>query len=287
MSINILILPCQNIEGTNRVLGDWSVVKDHNVFFDIASNTMPDVIVSMSISAMEKTIEATNKYPNAKLFCYNWDCYEWVWNRPRPDESDYTRYGELLKRATEIWVPSICTGKKTTQWWDLKNWEVILSSCPYWDYKDTTDKGYALCALREIPDKNWDWFEKACEELEIPYKMTKHDCSYKEYQEIVAHCSFLVSHCYELSTGGLTLLEGHYLGKPCLISDSSWHGGIDYLGTRASYFDYNDFENFKYNLKNLWSNPHNFGTAGRYYVKNNFSDIEMVDKMLARVRKLM
>ena len=255
----------------------------------------PNVIISMGVTVMEETFLALDLWPKVPLYCYNWDCYEWVWTRPRPGEYDYKRYGELLSRAREIWVPSHCTGVRTTQWWGLKNWHVVLSAVPYWDweYKEVAtgagtgdslqDGGYAFCALREIPDQWWGVFEECCAELKIPYVCTKHERSYTEYQRAVAHCRFLVSPLYELSTGGLSLLEGYYLGKPCLLSDSEWHGGRDYLGGRAHYFKFPDKEDFKRQLLMLYSNQQPVEPDHKEWVEKNFSDQRMIDDMLAAI----
>jgi hypothetical protein len=283
--MKIHVCKAENIEGTSRSIPDWSIAEQQghqiNTF-----NGKPDAIVGMSISQMDKTIAAIERWPSVPLFCYNWDCYEWVWLSPRPGEYDYRKYGELLKKAAEIWVPSVCTGKRTTQWWGLKNWHVILSSCPWWDYNDTTDRGYALCCLREIPDPWWSKFEQACKELNIPYRMTRHEQSYEEYQDAVAHCRFLCAPLFELSTGGLSLMEGYYLGKPVLINDSEWNGGRDYFRDRALYFKHGNFVNFK-NMLMVISNQ---TSANRYltvdhkkYITQNFSDARIVDDMLRRI----
>ena len=182
-------------------------------------------------------------------------------------------------------MPSECTGKRTTQWWGLENWKVILSACPWWEHNDIRDDGYALCCLRQIPDPDWGMFQTACEELGIAYKMTRHTESYLSYQDKVAGCRFLVSHMRELSTGGLTLMEGYYHGKPCLLSDSEWHGGRDYLGDRASYFKQGDMEDFKNKLWRMHSMSWvpDFVPDHKEYITDNFSDRRMIDDMLARI----
>ena len=246
---------------------------------------IPDVIFGMGVGAMEETFATVEMFPDVPLYCYNWDTYEWVWTNPRPGEYDYDRYGKLLSLAEEIWTPSECTSRRTTQWWGLEDTHVILSSCPRWDWGDTLNRGYILCSLREIPDPHWNWFERACKELGLPYRMTQHECSYPQYKEAVANCRFLVSHLYEASTGGLTLLEGYYHGKPCLISDSPWHGGRDYFGDRATYFDHTSYKNFKIKLQNMYIDPPlPHPDQAKTYVVDNFSDKRMINEMLGRLK---
>lgn len=285
------------IADTNLSIPDWSVAQElgHEINGfgfprpDDSKNWKPDAIISMSISQMDESFAAIERWPDVPLFCYNWDVYHWVWDNPRPREYNYPEYGRLLSYAKEIWVPSHCTGLRSTEWWGLHNWWVVKSSVPYWDHDNVRDDGYALCCLREIPDPWWGMFEKACEELGIPYKTTNHECSYKEYQDIVAGCRFLCAPLYELSTGGLSLLEGYYLGKPVLISDSKWNGAKDYFGNRARYFKHGDYENFKFNLKDMYDNPVKEDQDGkptikhRNFVEHNFSSERMVKEMLDRI----
>lgn len=290
--MNILVASRVSIPARDKTIPawEWLRARGHNVFVTHPRSPevtlRPDVIISMGVTIMEETFQALKRFPNALLFCYNWDTYEWVWKNPRPGEYDYRRYGTLLKQATEVWVPSKCTGLRTHQWWGINNWEVILSSAPIWEHSKVEDRGYIYCALREIPDPHWGLLSQACKELGLPLIMSQHELSYAAYQQCVANCSFLVSHCYELSTGGLSLLEGYYLGKPCLLSNSEWHGGSDYLGDRADYFESGKLESLKQQLSSLWENRRDSRESladGQDWVRTNYSDEVMVAKMLRRI----
>lgn len=287
--MNILVCSKISIPAKDRTLPAWEYLRarGHTVVVEHPSSERvterPDAIISMGVTIMEETFEALERFPGVPLYCYMWDCYEWVWTNPRPGEYDYKRYGELLKLAREVWVPSQCTGRRTTQWWGLTNWSVVLSACPWWDHPNVRDDGYALCTLRHLPDP-WDTvFEECCEEIGIPYKRTDHNLSYEDYQDTVAGCRFLVSHYYEASTGGLTLLEAYRLGKPVLISDSIWHGGLDYFGNRAEYFRGGDRGNFKLLLDSMYRWPAPIPRDCKEYIETNFSDRRMVDDMVRRL----
>lgn len=285
--MNILVVSKNSIPAINQTIPDWESQNNPNIIVahpdQIEESFDVDVIISMGVAVMEETWKAIQKFYDASLYCYNWDCYEWVWANPRRREYDYLRYGELLHLAKEIWIPSECTGKRTTQWWGLENWHVIRSSCPWWEHDNIRDDGYALCTLRQIPDPAWGRFAQACEEVGIPYKMTQHQQSYSSYQDIVAGCRFLVSDLNELSTGGLTLMEGYYHGKPCLLSDSPWHGGRDYLGDRATYFDHTSFDDFKDKLWEMFNTPKNVSDDHKEYITTNFSSERMVNEILERI----
>lgn len=295
----------------------------------------PDAVISWGVTLMDESFEAVDRYRNmrqrAKLFCYNWDVYEWVWTTPRPGEYDYKRYGDLLRKATEIWVPSDCTGRRTTQWYGLTNWRRILSSTPWWEYdkecdgcsgqrghyvmpngdhylndepgstwtgcpscdasgyvSGVRDDGYALCCLRPIPDPWWGMFEKCCTELGIPYKMTRHELGVEQYRDAIAGCRFICAPLYELSTGGLSLTEAYYHGKPVLLSGSEWNGGRDYLGDRAKYFRHGDEHNFKFMLGWMMDTYANMGTLRvkpdyKEYVRDHLSDGRMGDDVADRL----
>lgn len=302
--MNFLIVSRISIPAKDRTLPCWEYLRSlgHNVIVEhpnvlptsLHKTLTPDVIISMGVSIMEETFIATERWPNAPLFAYNWDVYAWVWepgyegakqayHPVRGKEYDYIRYGELLSRAREVWVPSRCTGLRTKQWYGLDNWSVILSACPWWDHPNVRDDGYALCCLREIPDPAWGMFERCCERVGIPYKMPKHELTYAEYQDVVAGCRFICAPLYELSTGGLSLMEAYRLGKPVLISDSEWNGGRDYFGERAVYFTHGNEDNLSAALQVMYHLPLEKHGDYKEYIETNFSDNRMVDDMLRRI----
>ena len=277
-----------SIPATGQTLPDWQPLRNAGHAVVVSNNLLPveppDVIIGMGVGVMEHTFNATDLYLDVPFFAYNWDCYEWVWKNPRPGEYDYNRYGELLKRAKEIWVPSDCTGKRTTQWWELTNWETVCCSVPYWDHPNVRDSGYALCCLREIPDPYWGRFEKACTELGIPYRMTAHGLRYEQYQDSVAHCRFICSPLYELSTGGLSTLEAFYLGKPVILSNSPWHGGRDYFREKATYFNHESEEDFRRVLQAVYDNPESYVPRDhKEFITENFSDEVTCRNILKRI----
>lgn len=252
----------------------------------------PDVLIGMSVTTMEQTFRGLRKYPSARLYCYNWDVYEWVWTNPRKEETpgtpaflDYRRYGELLSMADEVWVPSNCTGRRTKQWYPtVVRWHRILSACPWWDHDQVRDGGYALCCLREIPDPHWGLLEAACRKVGVPLRMTQHKLGQRQYRDAVAWCRFICAPLYELSTGGLSLMEAYYLGKPVLISDSEWNGGADYFGRRATYFQAGNEDKLAEAVEYMFSKHAPPVPADhREWITENYSDRRMADDILARI----
>ena len=292
--MRIIVCSREGVSEADQHLASWEYVRSlgHTVWVKPPSwkinkrKLKPHAIISWGVSHMEESFIFHHRYPTVPLFCYNWDCYEWVWSNPRPGEYNFGQYGNLLYRAAKIWVPSHCTGLRTKQWWDLDQWEVIKSACPWWEHDNVHDGEYALCCLREIPDPWWGMFEMACEQIGIPYKTTRHEVTHKEYRDAVAGCRFLVAPLFELSTGGLTLMEGYYHGKPCLINDSEWNGGRDYMGDRATYFKHGDFEEFKRVLMLMQSNtPVVDVPEAREWITKNYSEERMMDDILESIER--
>ena len=214
----------------------------------------PDVIISKSVTQMKKTLEAIRKYPNALHIEYNWDVYSWALNNPRKGEYDYKQYKALCLIADEVWVPSNAVKKSLQEFWNMDSY-VMVSWCPQYSLPEgveVKDGGYALQALRHNPDPHIDWYEKACQEMEVNYKITwAKELEESAYRKLLAESKFLVSAIYEMSTGGQFLSEGAALGKPILTSNSPYVGAVDYFGDTIAYYQYNDFEDLKDKIKKM------------------------------------
>jgi len=213
-----------------------------------------DLIYGNSITQMPRIWEAHKKYPNIPLINYVWDLYSWALERKREDEYDYDSYKELCQESKEIWVPSKAVQKSLEDYWNMES-IVLKSFIPTIPYPDTKPQGYAFQALRMNPDANMDWFERGCKETGMPYKMTdpNEPLPEEKYRPLLAHSSFLVSPIYEMSTGGLFLMEGAIFEKPILASNSPYMGAIEYFGDTIAYFQWDDFEDFKDKLLGMWT----------------------------------
>lgn len=287
--MKILVLSKLSIPALNRTLPQWDYARElgHDVQVTDRIEEItetPDVIIAMGVGVVNQAAWAFQRFPNVFAALYHWDRYSWTITRPRKGEYDYNRYGELVSMADIVFVPSECTGIQAGQWWGIENWHVVRSCAPTWEYSGGFDNGYALCTLRELPDACWGLFEKCCEEIGIPYKMTARDIPRSEYESDVANCRFIVSHLEEMSTGGLSCLEAYYHGKPVLMTDSQWHGGKDYFKSRAVYFKHGDEADFKDKLWSMWSNPPRLNKADcRRWIDENFTDEIMVRQILERI----
>lgn len=282
MTLRVLVLTQVSIPATGRTIPVWE--STGGIDFVLHSTVeRPDAIIGMGVGAIRETLRAVEQWPDVPLYVYHWDCYSWVWTRPRPDEYDYTEYGRLLRRCREVWVPSNCTGWQAELWWGLRNWKTIWPACPWWDHSHVEDGGYALCTLRKLPDLRCDDFERACTKVGIPFLRTDHRLTREQYEDAVAGCRFIVNHYDEASTGGLTLLEAYRLGKPVLCTDSRWNGAGEYFRERASYFQAGNMADFQDKLVDMHRGLALPRSVCQPWVESNFSDRRMVAQIAERV----
>lgn len=256
----------------------------------VNNHTDPDVdfVIGASVSVLSDIQRYHKKFPNIPMINYNWDVYEWVWTHPRGRSYDWVGYGEILKKSKEIWCPSESVVKRNKEWYGIseKKSYIIKTFVRLFEHENPLDKRYVLNPLRQIPDRNFGWFEKACGELGIPFKSSNHGLSDEQFKEVVAGCSFIVCPWYEASTGGLTLVEGYALGKPVLISDSPYMGAFDYFGERAYYFKHDSYDDFKEQINNLWLNTPKLDVTDCRQFVQEYTVENMVNKMFKRLLEL-
>ena len=174
-----------------------------------------DFIICASISQLGRLVPLQTKYPQIPIIHYNWDLYEWH----KSQNYDWLTYGKSLQQSREIWCPSAEVILRTEEYYGLgRKCHIIKTFARLFDYDDVQDKRYIYNPMRAyFRDKNYGWAERACKELEIPLVESKHKLSQEDFEKTIAHCTFLLCEYYEASTGGLTLLEGHRLGKQVLV----------------------------------------------------------------------
>jgi glycosyltransferase involved in cell wall biosynthesis len=189
---------------------------------------------------------------------YNWDVYEWAYNNPGTSifPYDVNLYRYLLQKSKFVACPSWSVVYRNEEFFGIpRENSVIVKSFARQitiDPATVRDDRFVYMPLRQIPDRNLGWFERACTELSIPYRISDKRLSEEDYADAIASCSFLVCPWYEASTGGLSLIEGMTVGKPVLFSDSKYMGAEDYLGEYAVKFKHDDYGDFKSKISELW-----------------------------------
>ena len=211
-----------------------------------------DIVLTGAVGKYKEVENLRKKY-GFPVVQYVWDLYEWAWEGKRPNDYDWHGYGEVVKQADDIWSPNVGTQKRITEYLGMDS-IVIEPHIDFYEH-ERKDEGYVLDHMRDYPVENEKWVEKACTELNIPFKRTMHGLSLQDYRKVVSNARLLVTPYDEASTGGLTLLEGLYNGVPSLVSNSQYSGGKEYLGKHANTFQEGDYNDFKKQLAKLYNNP--------------------------------
>ena len=255
---------------------------------DNKCDTSCDVILVKSIIKMEDAWRIVESYPNIPMINYNWDVYSWALENPRPNDYDYATYKELCEQSLEVWVPSRAVQKSLKDFWNMDS-VVMKSYFPTKPYNDSGKGDYAFQALRRNPDIHMDWFQQACEEIKIPYKMTNPDfpVSERNYRYMLSNAKILVSPIYEMSTGGMFLFEGAMWEKPILASDSPYMGVVDYLGDSIAYFKWNSFEDFKDKLQKVYSGEIKTNTKKAKELVENLTVEDFAQRVIYRLLEIL
>lgn len=245
--------------------------------FEFVPAEQADVFYLASIFKLQEARRLKSSYYKP-IVVYCWDYYLWK------HQSDFTwkQYADFLKEVDLILVPSRGQQLRLKELLGLES-VVVHTGIPIYDCP-VTDGNFILDPVRYYPEENQLWAEKAAEELGIPIIHSEHQYNQEEFQKLVASCTFLTCAYREASTGGLSLMEGLYLGKPALVSDSPYMGARDYLGEYGTYFKYDDFEDLKAKMLTLWETRPKL--KAEQYVKS-FNYERMGEQICAAIKNLL
>ena len=248
-----------------------------------------DFIYVAAISQMKKAIHTRNT-SGKPMIVYCWDYY--LWSHGKINMSgDWNVYADGLRMAEIIFVPSKGQQLRLKELLGLRSY-VVRTGIPVREIDkpiytgEISDGGFILDPLRHYPEENETWAEDAAKELGIPLIHTEHGHSPEEFHKLVETCRFTVCAVREASTGTLTVAEALYLGKPALLSNSPYQGGWDYVGKYARPFQYDDFEDLKRVMKEMWENtPKVDLLKARAYLDRRCSYKQMAEGMIKIMRK--
>lgn len=276
-------------EAHREVSEGEALVKELSDFDVLCQNTLTNDCDFIFCGGFLDYQDAYKQYKgsNIPIIHYSWDIYPFNVNGDPKDR--YTRlwkeYLEALKTCFEIWVPSECTVDRTREFTGRDS-VVIKTSVRPFPTKVVNPGNCVIDPMRRYPDQCAGWVQKACAALGIPCVETK-SLSNSQYREAVGGCRLLVTSTYEASTGSLCLLEGYYHGKPILVTNSPRNGAVDYFGSRATYFDCNDFHSLVYNLEKLWNNPPSINVEeAQSWVNENYGEKAFAFRIANRLREL-
>jgi len=227
-------------------------------------------------------------FPKVPVVHYCWDLYPWVvTNKDYPDHRRWVHYMRELRRAKEVWVPTTPVVKRVEQFLK-RDAHVVKCPVPFWDPDEPArDGGYVVDVMRRYPkEPNVGLVTKVCAELGIPHAETGASLSWDDYRRTIANARLLVSSYYEASTGSLALLEGYRLGKPVLLSDSPWHGGRDLFGDRATYFRWDDEQEFAATLNIVYQAGVTAPEDSAYWAEATYGETAFAHRMAERLREV-
>lgn len=247
-----------------------------------------------SIWKMNLVKEERVNHPHIPTIHYNWDLYPFQlvarsdYKRANPDLWD--PYLEELSTCRDIWVPSQCTVARTHEFVGRSSSIIKTSVRPWNNPVEITDGGFAVDVMRKYPDPNQNAAHEACKAVDVDLIETCNEMLWIQFQTVISRCRFMISAQYEASTGGLTLLEGLWHGKPSLLSDSPRHGAIDYFGIHSPWVRYFTWDNpihLRRKIREMDDNPPvvNIDEA-RQFITEMYSERAMAKRMADRFWEL-
>ncbi len=219
-----------------------------------------DVIMCENRNQWQMAREFRTKYPHIPLICWNWDWYDhlkkdgvFIGSRRFGESIAFEEFTKLMRESKEVWSSTKEWAEKCEKDTGLKTAFFYYCLIFPWEWEgENKDYGYIIQASIEEPNKRFDWYEQAAEELEIPYKSYHKDVNSREdYIRTVKNCSFAVLASREEGVG-VTPIEAAYCKKPILLADSV--SFKDTWGDTANYYEMDNYEDFKKQMRWLWEN---------------------------------
>lgn len=243
-----------------------------------------------SIWRMDLVKEQRPRHPHVPTIHYNWDLYPFqLVERPdyqRANPSLWDPYLEELQQCLDIWVPSQCTVDRTREFVGRDSFIVKTSVRPWENPVEIADDGYAVDVMRKYPDPNRDVAREACIVAGVPLIETCNEVPWEKFKKVICKCRFMISAQFEASTGGLTLMEGLWQGKPSLLSNSPRHGAVDYFGRDSEWVRYFQWDNpilLRKAIQEMHNNPPVVDIdAARDWIRKEYSEAAMASSMAAR-----
>ena len=235
------------------------------------------------------------RFPTIPAIFYCWDLYPFQFRgttsegKPTLQSCWWLEYVEEMRKACLVLVPSQCTVNRVHEIGGKNiNCKVVPSIVYPWD-GEAFDGDYVMGVMREYQDEpNLYLIKESCLKLGIPFSDHKHRLSWEDYQKSILGARVLISPYFEASTGGLSLLEGLWNGKHSLVARSPRNGVCDYLQDKATYFDYDNRQEFEEKLVELYNHPitHDVAECGQW-IKSRYSTEVVVEQLVAHFRSVL
>lgn len=223
---------------------------------------------------------------------YVWDLYDC--NVHGPDHAGWTHFLSYLKKAARVLLPSQGTVRKLERFTGRSGY-VVKAPVSFWPETEAAGscppelQDGIVDVLRPYNDPNVDLVARGCAELGLKLVASKTAQPWERYVHGILNAKLLVSAYREASTGGLSLLEGYWHGRPVLLSNSPYHGGVDYFGDRATYFQWDDYEDFKAKLLACVTTPPALPPTAerRQWLQETYSDFAYASALVQHVKEVL
>lgn len=253
-------------------------------YFDFVPLGEAEVIFCGSISMMSQAQTAKSN-SSKPLVNYCWDYYKWA-HEGKAFQGNWMAYAGFLKHSDLVFVPSASQKLRLKELLSVDS-VVVKSGAPTFEH-EVTDGNFILDPVRYYPEENRTWAEDAARLLGIPIIHSEHQYSLEQFRKLVASCTFMTSCFREASTGGLSLIEGLWLGKQSLVSDSPYMGAVDYVGEYGVYFKHDDFNDLVAKMKMMWENRVRIDvTQAREYIMESCSYESMARNIFKHICELL
>lgn len=259
----------------------------HNIEVVDRPNSRTDILFCGSFYNSQELMRYYRRFNYMPIVHYVWDLYPFKLDGSDAGDSDviktwWREYLESIVKAKHIIVPSAPVVERVKQYCN-KDSTIIHSSVYAYD-EPTYDGEYVLDPVRKYPDQNMNAVSEACSKLGLKCVETKNSLTYSDFKKVVAGARVIVSAQYEASTGGLSTLEGYALGKQILLSRSPRHGGVDYFGNKASYFNWYNKNELLDKIEFLYKHyPIHEKTVNKvqckHWVESTYNDVNMCRKL--------
>lgn len=263
-----IYIPGYSVEGVSLTnLGFIPFLKGEHEIVDKISEDC-DLIFSMSTYMFQGIKKLSEEY-KVPVISYVWDFYQWAYDG-KHSWPHWHEYAEWLRTNLMVITPSEAQRLRLRELTGIDA-QVVRTGHDCFE-AETSDERFVLDHMRFYPEENERWVITACDTQYIHYIHPEHSLEREDIEKAIANCTFLACGYKEASTGGLTILEGLWLGKPVLLSDSPYQGGREYAGEFGTYFKHDDYNDLKLKLKEMFENPPKIDIIkAREYIKENFS----------------
>lgn len=268
-----------NIHLTNKDFEFFLEKKGHTVTHWCEADY--DLIFNMSHFNFQPAKQFSDFFPDIPVVNWVWDYYKFAHegrHMINDKVNDWTPYVDFLKRSKLIIACSSGVQKGLKDLLGLDS-QVILTGMNCKDM-ETRDGRFVLDHMRWYPEENEKWVVNACDELGIKSIHPNHRFHKEMFDKMLANCTFTACGYRDVSTGGLTVIEGLWNGKTALLSNSPYAGGSDYMKHYGTYFQYDDYEDCKRKIQETFENPPKINIKeARDYIRENFSYELMADNL--------